>query len=112
MSYELEIEIDTVEQAINSMLGDRKFNINSNKQLGEILFDEWKAPRTRRTKTGWSVDESSLSELITREGLDDRVYELVSGVLKYRELAKLKSTYVDALPEAGQPQDRPCPHHL
>ena len=104
MSYELEIEIDTVEQAINSMLGDRKFNINSNKQLGEILFDEWKAPRTRRTKTGWSVDESSLSELITREGLDDRVYELVSGVLKYRELAKLKSTYVDALPKLVNPR--------
>jgi len=68
----------------------RDFNINSTQQLGEILFEELKLPRGRKTKTGYSTDVKVLERLAQH-------HELPQMVLQYRNLAKLKSTYVDKL---------------
>ncbi|HXV28484.1 MAG TPA: DNA polymerase I [bacterium] len=68
-----------------------EFNINSTKQLSEILFVKMKLPIIRRTKTGYSTDESVLQKLAL-------TYELPKRILEYREKSKLKSTYLDALP--------------
>lgn len=67
-----------------------EFNINSPKQLGEILFDKLHLPVVRKTKTGYSTDKEVLEEL------EDR-HEIIPMILEYRQLAKLKSTYVDGL---------------
>ncbi len=70
----------------------REFNINSTKQLQEILFKERKLQPVKKTKTGFSTD-SGVLEILSRE---DIVPEMI---LRYRTMMKLKSTYVDALPE-------------
>ena len=96
-------EIAQIKQATNALVGGRQFNIASNKQLGEILIDEWGAPPTRRLKTGWSMNADALDRMRNRTGLDDRIYELIDAVLRFRELSKLKSTYADALPKMVNP---------
>jgi DNA polymerase-1 len=68
------------------------FNLDSPKQLGAILFDKLKLPVIKKTRTGYSTDASVLQEL---KGL----HPLANIMLEYRELAKLKSTYLDALPQ-------------
>lgn len=95
---ELEKEIDAVQRMIYQLCG-KEFNINSTKQLQEVLFTERKLQPTRKTqkKTGYSTDTAVLEEL-SRE---DPVPELV---LRYRMLQKLKSTYVDALPQMVHPR--------
>ncbi|MCB9799813.1 MAG: DNA polymerase I [Candidatus Omnitrophica bacterium] len=70
----------------------REFNINSTKQLSEILFVEMKLPVIKKTKTGFSTDVSVLEKLALN-------FELPKMILEYREKAKLKSTYLDALPQ-------------
>jgi DNA polymerase-1 len=67
------------------------FNIKSPKQLGPVLFEELGLPAARKTKTGYSTDASVL------EGLKD-AHPVIALILEYRQLAKLKSTYIDALP--------------
>jgi DNA polymerase-1 len=67
------------------------FNIASPKQLGEILFEKMKLPPAKKTKTGFSTDSDVL------QGLKE-VHPIAALILEYRELAKLKSTYVDSLP--------------
>ncbi len=84
-----------VEQEIYALAG-RKFNIGSPKQLQEILFDELKLPRLRRTKTGASTDADVLEELARR-------HELPAKIIEYRQYSKLKNTYVDALPQLIHP---------
>ncbi|MFQ6103995.1 MAG: DNA polymerase I [Candidatus Glassbacteria bacterium] len=73
------------------------FNINSTKQLSEILFRKLKIPVVKRTKTGYSTD-SEVLETLSRE------YEIARKLLDYRELSKLRSTYVDALPKQINPR--------
>ena len=73
------------------VLADEEFNINSPKQLSAILFEKLKLPVVKKTKTGYSTDVSVL-ELLAAE------HKLPKQILSYRQLAKLKSTYVDALP--------------
>ena len=73
------------------VLADEEFNINSPKQLSVILFEKIKLPVVKKTKTGYSTDVSVL-ELLAAE------HKLPKQILSYRQLAKLKSTYVDALP--------------
>ncbi len=68
-----------------------EFNINSTKQLSDILFTKLKLPVMKRTKTGYSTDADVLERLAQN-------YELPKRLLEYREKSKLKSTYVDALP--------------
>jgi len=74
-------------------LAGRDFNLNSPKQLGEVLFDELKlVEKPKKTKTGqYKTDEAILAALAPK-------HRIVEAILEYRESAKLKSTYVDALP--------------
>lgn len=76
------------------------FNIASPKQVGEVLFDHMKIPyRWRKTKTGqYSTDEKKLSELA-------KTHPFVAKILEFRGMAKLKSTYVDSLPNMVNPRD-------
>jgi len=74
-----------------------EFNINSPKQLSEILFDKLKLPVVRRTKTGFSTDEGVLRTLAAKHALP-------TTLIEFRELSKLKSTYVDALPKLINPK--------
>jgi len=84
-----------LEQEIYTLAG-RQFNIGSPKQLQEVLFDEQKLPRLRRTKTGASTDADVLEELA-------RLHPLPAKIIEYRQYAKLKNTYVDALPQLVHP---------
>ncbi len=104
MSEELGSELENIKQAASAVLGGRELNLNANQQVAAILIDEFGAPKTRRTKTGWSMDANALEGIMETPNLDDRVYELASAVVKYRELTKLKSTYVDALPLLVNPR--------
>ena len=69
----------------------RDVNINSGKQLQELMYDEWGLPRGRRTKTGWAVDATELKRLSSE-------HEFPSLLLEYRIVTKMLSTYIDALP--------------
>lgn len=91
-SGELATTIGNVEQRIYELAGT-PFNLNSPRQLGEILFDKLQLiDKAKKTKTGqYSTDESILTELAAD-------HEIARRVLEYREAAKLKSTYVNALP--------------
>jgi DNA polymerase-1 len=95
MSGELEKELLGIEKSVYELAG-KKFNIQSPKQLGDLLFNQLKLPSARKTKTGFSTDVSVLEELA-------RVHPLPQRILDYRQLAKLKSTYVDALPRLINP---------
>ena len=77
-------------QAQVDKIAGRQININSPKQLGILLFEEMKLPYLRKTKTGYSTDEEVLSALL-------KVHPIAQYILNYRESAKLKSTYVEAL---------------
>lgn len=90
MSQSLGKQLSELERQIYDFAG-HQFNINSPQQLGTILFSELKLPGARRTKTGYSTDASVLESLAG-------TYPIVRLVLEYRQLAKLKSTYIDALP--------------
>ena len=87
-----------LEQAIYDMARET-FNINSPKQLGEILFGRLGLPHGKKTKTGWSTNADVLEKLR---------YEapIVGAVLEYRQYAKLKSTYADGLLKAIDPDGR------
>ncbi|HAH61252.1 MAG TPA: DNA polymerase I [Treponema sp.] len=88
---ELTGEIETAEQEIYSLVG-HPFNIASTKQLQEVLFIERKLKPGKKTKTGFSTDTSVLEDLAAWDPVPRRI-------LAYRELAKLQSTYVEALPK-------------
>ena len=89
--------LEALEQEIHQLAG-RPFNIASPKQLQELLFTELKLPVMKKTaKTGPSTDAEVLEELA-------RVHPLPAKILEYRQYAKLKSTYVDALPAMVCPE--------
>ena len=93
MSVEMKQEIAVIEQKIYEAAGE-KFNLGSPKQLGEILFDKLKigGAKQKKTKTGqYATGEEILSELA-------RTSPFVQDILDWRQLVKLQSTYVDALP--------------
>jgi DNA polymerase-1 len=77
-------------------LAGEKFNIGSNPQLQTILFDKLRLPKTRRIKTGYTTDAASLAQLAG-------THPIIEELLGYREVAKLKNTYVDALPKLVSP---------
>jgi len=77
-------------------LADRRFNIDSPKQLAELLFEDLGLPIVKRTKTGPSTDVEALQQLAS-------MHALPAKVMEYRTSAKLKSTYVDALPQLVHP---------
>lgn len=86
---ELTKDIANLENEIYS-IAKEEFNINSTKQLGVILFDKLNLPVVRKNKTGYSTDKEVLEEL------EDK-HEIIPKILEYRQLVKLKSTYVDGL---------------
>lgn len=88
-SSELEEKINILTSEIYSLAGE-KFNINSTKQLGVILFERLKLPIIKKTKTGYSTDAEVLEELAP-------MHIIISKILEYRQLVKLKSTYVEGL---------------
>jgi DNA polymerase-1 len=86
---ELEGRISELEQRIHEDAG-RRFNISSPKQLGEVLFEEMGIPPVRKTKSGYSTDAKVLQQLAIEHPIADRIIE-------YRELTKLRGTYIDGL---------------
>lgn len=85
----LSIRISELEESVYQQAGE-KFNINSPKQLGVILFEKMKLPGGRKTKTGYSTAADILEKLAPE-------HPIVKDILEYRQLAKLKSTYADGL---------------
>ncbi len=90
MAAEFGEQLASLESRIYELVG-HPFNIGSPKQLEQILFHELGLAATKRTRTGYSTDASVLEELRDK-------HEVVALILKHRQVAKLKSTYVDALP--------------
>jgi DNA polymerase-1 len=88
-------ELESLRQQALAAAG-QDFNLDSPKQLAEVLFDKLKLPAMKKTKSGYSTDASVLEEL-------KNLHPLPSLMLEYRELAKLKSTYLDALPRLVAP---------
>lgn len=82
-------DIGNLTKEIYDLAGE-EFNINSPKQLGEILFDKLELPVIKKTKTGYSTDAEVLDKLLDK-------HLIVEKVLKYRQIIKLKSTYIDGL---------------
>jgi DNA polymerase I len=101
MSADFEVRMAVMEQDIHRLAGE-PFNVGSAKQLGEVLFDRMMLAGGKRMKTGaWGTDASVLQTLA------DQGHDLPARVLEWRQLAKLKSTYADALvgqinPETGR----------
>lgn len=96
-SSELDADIVQIQQQIYETAGE-SFNINSTRQLGQILFDKLGIPSRKKTATGqYATSEQVLSSL-------SGSYPVVDLVLQYRQLSKLKSTYVDALPRLVHPE--------
>ena len=89
---------DRTEQAIYQAAGE-KFNINSPRQLGRVLFEKLQLPHGKKTKTGWSTNADVLEKLRYDS-------PIVEDVLQYRQYTKLKSTYVDGLMKVIDPDGR------
>jgi len=96
LSKELERELERIVGGITTLAGG-EFNINSPKQLATVLFEKLGLKPGRKTKTGYSTDEETLTLLATQ-------HELPAQILTCRTLTKLKSTYVDALPQLVNPE--------
>jgi DNA polymerase-1 len=92
LEKELGRDLAALERQIHDVAGVEGLNINSPRQLAEVLFEKLQLPVIRRTKTGPSTDAAVL------EALAEQGHELPQLILQYRELQKLKSTYVDVLP--------------
>lgn len=91
-------EVQRLETAIHGLAG-REFNVNSTKQLREVLFDELELTPQKKTKTGYSTDAASLEKIRDQ-------HEVVGVLLEYREVEKLRSTYGQGLLEVTDEDDR------
>jgi len=96
MSSQLEKDLSRLTKQVYEIAGE-EFNINSPKQLSVILYEKLKLPVLKKTKTGASTDEEVLQRLA-------KEHQLPKVLLEYRQLFKLKSTYIDALPELVNPK--------
>ncbi|NOQ29885.1 MAG: DNA polymerase I [Helicobacteraceae bacterium] len=95
---EVKAKIDLLTSKIHS-LANSEFNINSPKQLGTILFENLELPIIKKTKTGYSTDESVLNALLGK-------HEIIEKLLEYREMYKLYSTYIDPLLKLATANDK------
>ena len=109
MSVEMGEQIDAIRQSMYDAVG-HEFNINSPRQLGDVLFNELYLPPTRKTASGAFTTNAAALEGLKEfldsgnaEGVDPKAYQVLDMVLEYRQLTKLKSTYVDALPTMVNP---------
>jgi DNA polymerase-1 len=98
LGKDLKEKLVDIEKNIFHFVG-HEFNLNSPKQLSEVLFDELSLPVFKKTKTGRSTDEETLQEL-------SAAHPAIPYLLQYRQLFKLVSTYVDALPKSIQDDGR------
>ena len=98
MREEFAATLAGLESRIYEFVG-HEFNIGSPRQMETVLFDELELPSTKRTRTSRSTDASVLEELRDK-------HEVIDLILEHRQVAKLKSTYVDALPTLVDPQAR------
>jgi DNA polymerase-1 len=96
MSQQLGEQVAVLEEKIYSQAG-QQFNINSPQQLGRVLYDELQLPTTRRGKSRYSTEASVLEEL-------RKDYPIVGNIMEYRQLTKIKSTYIDTLPGLVNPR--------
>ena len=87
-----------IEDQVHALAG-HPFNLNSTKQLGEVLFEELKLPALKKTKTGYSTDIAVLEQLVD-------VHPMIAPMIEYRKLSKLKSTYLDGLQAVADEQGR------
>lgn len=92
LGQELKKRLEVLQKEIFKSVG-HEFNLNSPKQLSEVLFDELHLPVYKKTKTGRSTDEETLNEL-------SAAHPMIPLFLEYRQLFKLVSTYIDALPKS------------
>jgi DNA polymerase-1 len=95
MAKEFGGNIERLAQTIYGLAGG-DFNINSTRQLAGVLFDKLRLPTQKRTKTGYSTDAEVLEALAPR-------YEIAARILEYRQLVKLKGTYLDGLEQWVDP---------
>ncbi len=108
MSTRFEQDIDCAEAGMYELVG-HEFNIGSSRQLGDVLFDELGLPAMKKTKTGYSTNASALEglrQMINQGVVDDvdpKAVEVLDRVLEYRQLTKIKSTYLDSLPGQVNP---------
>ena len=109
MSVELGEQVDGITKTMYDIVG-HEFNLNSPRQLGDVLFNELHLPPTRKTPSGaYTTNAAALDGLKefldsgNAEGVDPKAYQVLDMVLEYRQLTKLKSTYVDALPTLVNP---------
>lgn len=96
LSVEMGAALDTLAREVYEAAGE-EFNLNSTRQLSVVLFEKLKLPPLKKTKTGYSTDAEVLEALAP-------LHPVVDKILQYRAVAKLKSTYVDALPQLVNPQ--------
>ncbi len=98
LSRELQERLESLKESIYQAAGE-SFNINSPQQLSKILYDKLGLPPAKKIKTGYATDIEAL------ESIKDQ-HPVVNMILEYRELTKLKSTYLDALPPLVDPHTR------
>jgi DNA polymerase-1 len=98
LSAEVEASVARLQTQIYA-LADETFNIASPQQLGTVLFEKLALPSGGRTKTGWATGIEVLQPLA-------RDHEIVAAVLEYREVTKLKNTYIDVIPKLAGPDGR------
>jgi DNA polymerase-1 len=95
MQDELGSQLAAIESEVEQVAG-QKFNLGAPQQLAKVLFEDLRLPVGKRTKTGYSTDADTL------EGLREK-HPIIGLILEHRQLSKLKSTYVDALPQLVDP---------
>ncbi len=100
LSHLLEEYNDNIDELTNSiyLICGERFNINSTQQLSKILYGKLKLTATKKTKTGYSTDASTLVSMLD-------MHPVIEKILDYREKVKLKNTYIDVLPELIDPAD-------
>lgn len=95
MQEELGAQLSAIETEVEEVAG-QKFNLNAPQQLARVLFEDLRLPVGKRTKTGYSTDADTLESLREK-------HPIIGLILEHRQLSKLKSTYVDALPQLVDP---------
>jgi DNA polymerase-1 len=98
LSRDVDAAVVRLQDEIFALAGER-FNIGSPQQLGAVLFERLALPNGGRTKTGWATGIEVLQPLA-------REHEIVAKVLEYREVTKLKNTYIDVIPKLAGPDGR------
>jgi DNA polymerase-1 len=95
MQDELGQQLGAIEKEVEEVAG-QKFNLNAPQQLAKVLFEDLRLPVGKRTKTGYSTDADTLEALREK-------HPIIGLILEHRQLSKMKSTYVDALPQLVDP---------